>query len=813
EEKSKGFVKLLLSPESDLPLWPPEQSRSLEVFIDYINRNIVRVSIKDPKDSESFNSDEVLEKELNREQFFDGQYAVSYNKKHFSFSVVRKSTGTIIFDTSSSDILFGKRFKQITSVIGTNHSCIYGLAEHMTDLCLPTNKRTIYTLFNRGDLPHERNDPQFDLYGFHPFYVALEHDASAHGVYLYNTYAMDIVVQPDATITYRTVGGQLDLFFMLGPEPDQVTSQYTTIVGRPFLPPYWALGFHLCRYKYNSTEAVRKVWKRTIDAGIPFEAQWNDIDFMDNYKIFTYDAIQYKGLPNFIKEVHNENMKYVINISPALSAMEPKGTYKPFEMALQKKLLIIDPKTNKPMNGTCWHKDTVWLDFTNPETKKFWYENLHDFQKQIQFDGIWLDMNEPYSFRSLKDMNCDMNETLMNIPYNPGGEPLSNSTLCMYARHKIGSHFDVHTIHALYESKATVNALRSIYKQKRPFVMSRSSTSGQGRYSSHWNGDVTSEWKTMRATIPNMLTFNIIGMPLIGADLCGFVGNTTEDLCLRWNQLGAFYSFSRNHNDYDTIEQDPVAMGPEVTASAKKSFQYRYSLLPYLYTLFYKAYLYGTTVVRPLFYEFPNDDKLYKMSEQFMWGSAIMFNPALYESHDTVSTYFPKGQWFSNFRNEIVGPITVLIKTSNQEPNINFRAGYIVPMQDSAKTTVDSRKNPFDLLIYIDNQTQRANGELYWDDGETEPLKYTKVIFEAIRIENKVIELKTNAVNLDYTISKMIIGKVFVIGINRVPLIVEYNSKTMEMKDNVKIQNNILKINLHFLSISLLNANKILLSF
>ncbi|RWS18316.1 lysosomal alpha-glucosidase-like protein, partial [Leptotrombidium deliense] len=181
-----------------------------------------------------------------------------------------------------------------------------GLAEHTTDLCIPTNERKLYTLFNRGDQPQE-NNTGLNLYGFHPFYLAMEKDGSAHGVYFHNTNAMDIVVQPGSTITYRTVGGRLDFFFVLGPKPDDVTSQYTTIVGRPFLPPYWSLGFHLCRYNYSSTEIIRQTWKRTIDAGIPLDAQWNDIDYMDNYKDFTYDPIKYKGLPDFIKELHDAN--------------------------------------------------------------------------------------------------------------------------------------------------------------------------------------------------------------------------------------------------------------------------------------------------------------------------------------------------------------------------------------------------------------------------------------------------------------------------------------------------------------------------
>ncbi|RWS25262.1 Lysosomal alpha-glucosidase-like protein, partial [Leptotrombidium deliense] len=307
EWKSKTSLKLLLLAKTALPVWPVDQRITLVVIIDYINVKVVRVTIQKPNDLDAYTGDEILESNFRRSKLSNKEYEVLVNKNPFSFSVIRKSTNAIIFNTSVSDIIYGTRFKQISSKIGEANSCIYGLAEHTTDLCIPTNERKLYTLFNRGDQPQEKNDTRFNLYGFHPFYLAMEKDGNAHGVYFHNTNAMDIVVQPGSTITYRTVGGHLDFFFLLGPQPDDVTTQYTSIVGRPFLPPYWALGFHLCRYDYNSTEITRKTWKRTVDAGIPLDVQWNDIDFMDNYKDFTYDPIKYKGLPDFIKELHDAN--------------------------------------------------------------------------------------------------------------------------------------------------------------------------------------------------------------------------------------------------------------------------------------------------------------------------------------------------------------------------------------------------------------------------------------------------------------------------------------------------------------------------
>ena len=171
---------------------------------------------------------------------------------------------------------------------------------------------------------------------------------------------------------------------------------------------------------------------------------------------------------------------------------------------------------------------------------------------------------------------------------------------------------------------------------KRPFIISRSTAPGHGHFGHHWTGDIVSDWSSMRWSISSILNFNLFGIPMVGADICGFNGNTTEELCARWHQLGAFYTFARNHNTDDAIDQDPAALGPYVIQAAKYALLVRYAHLPYLYTLFYNVHQNGGTVLRPLFFEFPGDQNSYKIDTQFMWGRSMMIAPALLPNQKKV---------------------------------------------------------------------------------------------------------------------------------------------------------------------------------
>ena len=140
----------------------------------------------------------------------------------------------------------------------------------------------------------------------------------------------------------------------------------------------------------------------------------------------------------------------------------------------------------------------------------------------------------------------------------------------------------------------------------RPFILSRSTAPGSGTYGFHWTGDNAASFDFLRNSIHENFLFQIWGIQMVGADICGFVQNTTYELCARWHQLGAFYPFSRNHNAFMTISQEPYAFGEYFLEEARASNKLRYSLLKFYYRIFITQRGRGA-VFKPLFFSFPND--------------------------------------------------------------------------------------------------------------------------------------------------------------------------------------------------------------
>ena len=674
-------------------------------------------------------------------------YDFGYTTQPFGFSITRRSTGHVLFNSTPSSfngLVFENQFLQLSTSLVSQR--IYGLGEHVAPLQLPMKGGQHYTLFTRDEgayaSRHEQNGGR-NIYGVHPFYLSLEPEGTAHGVFFLNSNAMEVVLDPES-LTFRSIGGIIDLFLFLGPSPDDVVKQYTQLVGRPNMPAYWALGYHLCRYGYNlstTREDVESMRKYRI----PQDSQWSDIDYMDQKAIFTLDPVTFPiaETQELVADLHRHGQYYVNIHDPGVSTVyNGSYNYTAFDRAKKMGVFIKDRHGHRPLIGKVWPRWVLYPDFFHPNAQEFWYEEIKKFHDVVPFDGMWLDMNEPSNFcdgerpfRCSKDIKPDLSSDFTRTadiayPFDPFRQPyvpgeiqqqkggkgnLDQKTVGMYGVQYNSLHYNLHSMYGFSEMQHTMKAFTRV-RGKRSLIVSRSTFPGSGRYGAHWLGDNNSTWVNLRDSIPGILAMNMFGISMVGPDICGLRGNTTPELCVRWHQVGAFYPFSRNHNAGSA--QAPSSFDLETRDLIRQSILHRYRLLPYLYTLFYHAHQDGSTVARALFFEFPQDDYTSDLDQQFLLGRGLLITPVLYPGAVSVKGYFPNDRWFDYWTGKQIETGHIELPAPLNHINLHVRGGLVVPRQFEGMTTRETRKNPFDFIIAVGSDG-KAFGDLYLDDGDS----------------------------------------------------------------------------------------------
>jgi alpha-D-xyloside xylohydrolase len=678
-------------------------------------------------------------------------YKVEYQETPFRFQVIRKSDDVMLFDLAEGITYQNQYIRLSTRIDGESKT--YGLGESTrTNQALNSGTYTLWAA-DMAAAGFDRN-----LYGAFPYYLQLLPSGVSHGAMLMNSNGMDIVLNNDGnsadenTIAFNTIGGIIDLYIFSGSDPKSVVKQYTSIVGLPMMMPYWSLGFHNCKYGYTNVAEVEDVVKNYQNANLPLDIQWMDIDYMQSWRDWTWDGANFpeEQVSKFVDNLHDEGLHFVPIVDPGIMVY---SGYDAYEKGMKEGIFVKDVTQESYFLGQVWPGPVYFPDFLNPLTQSYWTNSISKFHDSVKVDGLWIDMNEVSNFcnedgagqvcTNPDPENCPTGDlstqttcclscttvdstnkydfpTQYNIHNQQGNGALGSKTMSPSTWHYGNvSSYNVHNLYGLTEQMATNEALTKV-RGERPFLLTRSSFVSSGKHTAKWTGDNAATWTDLQSSVVSIMDFNLFGIPMIGADICGFLQATTEELCARWAEVGAFYPFSRNHNSLGEPPQE-FYLWESVTQAAQNAFGIRYEILPYMYTLFYQAHSTGETVARSLWLNFPQDTNTFEINDQFMLGSGIMVSPVLTEGATSVDAYFPSGIWYDYQTHAIAvdateGPQTVTLDTPLTSVNVHIYGGTVLPRQSSAMTTTIAKQTPFNLIVAL-CPLGGAYGELFVDDG------------------------------------------------------------------------------------------------
>lgn len=500
----------------------------------------------------------------------------------------------------------------------------------------------------------------------------------------------------------------IDMVLFTG-SPANILRSYAQLTGFPFLPPVWALGYHQSRWSYRSQKKVVEVAKTARQHRLPLDAIHLDIHYMDRYRVFTWHPDRFADPEAMHAELAKEGVRTVAIIDPGVSLKEDYDVYRSgveedhFCRKSDGSLYI----------GRVWPGACVFPDFTREETR-YWWARQHKPVFNAGVSGIWNDMNEPTLKMSKKT------------------EPLLEDV-----RHGSESHLRYRNLYANLEAKATNQAFQVWKPGSRPFVLTRSAFCGIQKYAALWTGDNHSSWAHLRDNLYQVVNLGLCGVPFSGSDVGGFGSRPgmpgviklrrQPELFQRWVELGSLMPFFRIHTALYSYSQDPWSYGPQVLQNVRKHINRRYSLLPYLYSLFWEAHRTGMPVVRPVFLEFPSVDYT-KTSSQFMLGPALLAAPVLHRSATQRTVELPPGDWYEFETGDLYrGDSRVKIPVSPGYYPLFIRSGSAVPFARPARNAEETLAGEIMLEVYPDQEIQ---GTLILDDGLS--LEYSQgKIFEA----------------------------------------------------------------------------------
>lgn len=494
------------------------------------------------------------------------------------------------------------------------------------------------------------------------------------------------------SITTRVLDGPLRYYVFVGTPAEQL-DRFTALTGRPVLPPRWTLGYHQSRWGYGDERTVRRVLDGFAEHDLPLAGLWLDIDHLNDYQVFTIDEKRYPDLAGVVRKADEHGVHLVSIVDPGVKAQRGVELY---DDGLDKDVFCRNA-SGELVRGVAWPGTCVYPDFTSPRVRDWWGAAYAE-RLERGFDGVWHDMNEPSSFVAF-------------------GEP----TLPLSTRHDMdgrgGDHREAHNVYGLTMNQAGYDALRRLRPDQRPFLISRAGWTGMQRYSGTWTGDIETSWYGLTLSVAFTVGLGVCGVPYSGPDIGGFTRHPSAELFRRWFQLAAYLPFFRTHSASALPPREPWEFGPEVLAELRGLLLERARLLPYWYTLAWRAHRAGTPYVRPLLWDDPTDPELRGIDDAFLLGDAFLVAPVLGPEVRSRPVRLPAGRWYDRRTGTAYdGPAAVEVEAPLDVIPVFARAGAVVPVEEDGRIVLEVHRPvvPADAVP----GTVLGGGELTSDAGD-----------------------------------------------------------------------------------------------
>jgi len=498
------------------------------------------------------------------------------------------------------------------------------------------------------------------------------------------------------------VADAVDYYFFYGPELDTIVAHYRELTGQAPLFGKWAYGFWQCKNRYKSQEEIVAIARKYRELHIPADNIVQDW-FWWNRKgefVFNKNYPQPKGM---VDDLHAANFHLMISIWPFFEPGSANYDY------MEKQGWFVDKfKFAKPP----FHTDRMAVyDATNPEARKFYWDEVHKALFNIGLDAWWMDTTEPETEGQEENI-------------------LLGHKLAAGSGDRYVNDFPLLDTGAVYQGQ------RSASDKKRVFILSRSAFAGSQRNSvTAWSGDINSDWFSFRRQIPAGLNFAVSGIPYWTTDIGGFVFGSPGDpafreLFVRWFEWGTFNPILRVHGTRANPDGNELwSYGPDAQKILVDFDRLRYRLLPYTYSLAWMTTSEAYTPMRPLVMDFRTDARAVDIGDQFMYGPAFLVNPVTEPGATSRHVYLPQAKWYDFWSGKVIhGPMVdeAAAAPLDRLP-LYVRAGSIVLMGPEVEWSTQKPADPIEVRIY-----PGADGNFTLYEDENDGYNYEKGVHATI---------------------------------------------------------------------------------